>query len=465
MNRQARLITLIFFISACVSIGFAQDKAHFISNEEVAAFVEKASELLIDRYVFEEIGEQVAAHIRERHSQGAYNDVTDTDEFANLMTSDMQSISKDKHMRVRLNRGAPGPGNESGPDRLMDQYNQQQRRRAENYGFRKVEILDGNIGYIDFRYFGPLTVASDRVEAAMNFLRYSDALIFDMRKNGGGNPRLIQLICSYLFDEKVHLNSLYWREGDRTVEFWTLDKINGERMPDVPVFVLTSDHTFSGAEEFTYNLKTRERATIIGETTGGGANPGGTFPITDQLNLFIPTGRAINPVTGINWEGTGVEPDIPVPAQEAFDKAREKAHVAAEEYRSARGKTAQQLVRNLQAASADAEKLLAADQYKQAKERISMAFDAAREQQILDEQSINSFGYQYLGQDKFEFAILIFMYNVEAYPDAFNTYDSLGEAYMKSGQRELAVFNYTKSLELNPENDNAQRMLEKLRLQ
>ena len=63
-------------------------------------------------------------------------------------------------------------------------------------------------------------------------------------------------------------------------------------MPDVPVYVLTSNKTFSAAEEFTYNLKNLKRATIIGETTGGGAHPGGVMPVAERFNMFVPTGRA-----------------------------------------------------------------------------------------------------------------------------------------------------------------------------
>jgi C-terminal processing protease CtpA/Prc len=121
-------------------------------------------------------------------------------------------------------------------------------------------------------------------------------------------------------------------------EFWTLADVPGEKLPDVPLFVLTSSRTFSGAEEFTYNLKTRERALIIGETTGGGANPGGTFPINDRFSIFIPTGRAINPVTGINWEGTGVTPDVTVSSNTALDVALEYAQEAAEAFRASQNR-------------------------------------------------------------------------------------------------------------------------------
>jgi retinol-binding protein 3 len=181
--------------------------------------------------------------------------------------------------------------------------------------------MRGNIGYIDFRGFMDPEAGAETVAAAMNFVNNSDALIFDMRQNGGGNPAMVALICSYLFGDKVHLNDLYWREGNETKEFWTNPNVAGKKYLGRDVYVLTSNRTFSGAEEFSNNLKVLKRATIVGETTGGGANPGGVFRLSDHFGVFIPTGRAINPVTKTNWEGTGVEPDVKVPQDQALKTA------------------------------------------------------------------------------------------------------------------------------------------------
>ena len=149
-------------------------------------------------------------------------------------------------------------------------------------------------------------LGADTVAAAMNFINGTDSLIIDMRKNGGGNPAMVALVCSYLFGtEPVHLNDLYWREGNRTDEFWTKKEVAGKRYLNKDVYVLTSKRTFSGAEEFTYNLKNLKRATIIGETTRRRTS-GRRFPHQRKLRMFVPTGRAISPVTKTNWEGTGV---------------------------------------------------------------------------------------------------------------------------------------------------------------
>ena len=155
----------------------------------------------------------------------------------------------------------------------------------------------------------------------MNFLAYCDAIIVDLRQNGGGDPAQIQLICSYFFPEPAHLNDIYFRAGDRTENFWTLPYVPGPKPVNADLYILTSARTFSGAEEFTYNMKNLKRATVIGETTGGGAHPTQPMIVQKDFILRVPYARAINPVSKTNWEGTGVVPDIAVPAAQAFDKA------------------------------------------------------------------------------------------------------------------------------------------------
>ena len=162
--------------------------------------------------------------------------------------------------------------------------------------------------------------------AAMNFLSNSDAIIIDLRRNGGGEPSMIQLISSYFFEEPVHLNSFYIRDEDKMKQFWSHAHVEGPRMTDTPLYVLTSSNTFSAAEEFTYNMKNLERATIVGQTTGGGAHPVRFLRFDDlKVSMSLPFGRAINPITGTNWEGTGVVPDLEVPAEQALDRGHLEA--------------------------------------------------------------------------------------------------------------------------------------------
>jgi retinol-binding protein 3 len=191
-----------------------------------------------------------------------------------------------------------------------------------NFAFERVERLPGNIGYIKLNNFLAPELGAETVAAAFGFVANTDALIFDLRDNGGGDPEMVALISSYLFGDKaVHLNSLYWREGGRTEDFFTKPTVIGKKYGDRDVYVLTSQRTFSAGEEFTNNLKVLKRATIVGETTGGGANPGGVFRLSEHFGIFVPTGRAVNPITKTNWEGTGVEPDVKVAKELALKTA------------------------------------------------------------------------------------------------------------------------------------------------
>ena len=278
---------------------------------------------LNDSYVFPEVAKKMEQTVRARVDKKEYDQITSAKEFAAKLTTDLQAISKDKHLRVRYSH-RPIPER---PERREPTAEEREQRKRDltwtNHGFSKVERLRGNIGYLEFLNFMDEELGADTVAAAMNFVNGTEALIIDMRNNGGGNPAMVALVCSYLFGpEPVHLNDLYWREGNRTDEFWTKKEVAGKRYLNKDVYVLTSRRTFSGAEEFSYNLKNLKRATIVGETTGGGAHPGGQFRINEHFGMFVPTGRAISPITKTNWEGTGVTPDVAVPADQALLVAR-----------------------------------------------------------------------------------------------------------------------------------------------
>ena len=278
---------------------------------------------LNDSYVFPEVAKAMETSLRDRVAKGEYDQISSSRAFSETLTKDLQAVSKDKHLRVRYSHEVL-PERQPRAEPTAEQREQERRDMSwMNYGFEKVERLRGNTGYISFRgFFGP-ELGADAVASAMNFVAGTDALIIDLRTNGGGDPEMVALICSYLFGpEPVHLNDLYWREGNRTEQFWTRKEVAGKRYLNKDVYVLTSKYTFSGAEEFAYNLKNLKRATIIGETTGGGAHPGGGFRINEHFSMFVPTGRAISPITKSNWEGTGVKPDIEVPADQALTLAR-----------------------------------------------------------------------------------------------------------------------------------------------
>lgn len=288
-----------------------------------ARVIDGAVANLNEFYVFPESAKKMEEALRARQKKGEYDAVIDGDAFAEMLTGHLQEVSHDKHLRVGFSPVVlPKGGPERNPDAEARMRTQMERN---NCFFEKVERLPLNIGYLKFNGFADPAVCGATATAAMNFLGGVDAIIFDMRENGGGNPEMVAYISTYLFGELTHLNDLYNRKEDSTTQYWTLPYVPGKRLTGKPVFVLTAKRTFSGAEEFTYNLKNLKRATIIGETTGGGAHPVSGHRIDDHFTIGVPFARAVNPVSKTNWEGTGVEPDVKVPADEALEVAKKMA--------------------------------------------------------------------------------------------------------------------------------------------
>ncbi len=288
-----------------------------------ARVIDGAIAQLNDLYVFPETAKKMEDALRTRQKRGGYDAVTSGEDFAELLTQQLREISHDKHLSVHYSAAAlpvdgPGPSPEA-----QAGYRKQMERM--NCGFEKAERLEGNVGYLKFNMFADPAICGPTAIAAMNFLGNSDAVIFDLRFNGGGEPQMIALISSYLFPARTHLNDLWERKGGATEQYWTLPYVPGKTLAGKPVFVLTSKRTFSGAEEFSYNLKNLKRATLIGETTGGGAHPVAGHRIDEHFMIGVPFARAVNPISKTNWEGTGVEPDVKVPAAEALDTAQKLA--------------------------------------------------------------------------------------------------------------------------------------------
>jgi hypothetical protein len=307
-----------------------------IDTGERADVIAAVLKELLQSYVYPEKAKDMEAAIRARQKNGEYEAITSAAALARTLTAHLREVSHDKHLHVDYLAGFPGgPGPRAGPPN-RDQM--AKRLAARNYGFRKVERLEGNVGYLELDGFLPAEFAAETAAAAMSFLANTDALIIDLRHNGGGDPSMVAFLCSYFFDAKpVHLNDLYHRPDDSTHQWWTLPYVPGRRYLDKEVYLLTSKRTFSAAEEFAYDLQSLKRATIIGETTGGGAHPGKGHRINDHFMMFVPTGRAINPVTKTNWEGTGVKPDVEVPAEKALETAHRKAREKLAQVETTRG--------------------------------------------------------------------------------------------------------------------------------
>jgi retinol-binding protein 3 len=289
-----------------------------VQKQAAIQLAKKIAVLLHAEYVFLAVAAQISALVMHKAETGAYDQVSDDDSLAHVLTRDLRQVNNDKHLLV-------APTLPSRRDTSQQNLERRIRLMQEhNFGFKSVKLLDSKVGYleIDALIDAAIEGAGQAAVDAMQKLADAEYLIFDLRENSGGSPTMIQLLSSYLFlGEPLHLNSFYFRKTDTYKQFWTLPYVPGKRKPDVPVYVLISNSTFSGAEEFAYNLQAMKRATIIAAVSGGGANPGDFLPLTDSLDIFIPHGRAINPVTGTNWEGKGVQPDVACTPEAALQAA------------------------------------------------------------------------------------------------------------------------------------------------
>lgn len=279
--------------------------------------LQKVSASIREAYVFPDKAEAIA-HAVAAHHAGEYKAFHTARPLLDRMNADLLAASHDQHLRVIYSApGFPAPHDEAAPETPEERAARIAQDAAQNFGFVRAERLPGNIGYLDIRAFAYPGDGGETAVAAMGFIAHTKALILDLRQNHGGDPGMVALVLSYLFESPTHLNDIYWRPDGSTGQYWTSGFVAGHRYPG-DVYVLTSARTFSAGEELAYDLQTQKRATIVGETTGGGAHPITIHRVDDHFAVLVPSGRAINPVTHTDWEGTGVVPDVATSASRAL---------------------------------------------------------------------------------------------------------------------------------------------------
>lgn len=437
MNIAPRFSLTVIILLIITSLGNAQGVK--LKKNYKAKAVKQLCKLMIDYYVFPDVAKKTEEHLLKQLNSGHFDQFTNDDDFAAALTESVQSINKDKHMRIRKNRPYKAP--DESPERLVEEkIDRLNRSRRSNLGFHKLEMLEGNVGYLDLRGFAGMERGKAKADSYMKLMAEADAIIIDLSKNGGGSPNMVQYLCSFFFDEKLHLNSLYYRENNETKEYWTLDEVGGSKMPEVPLFIITADRTFSAAEEFSYNMQTQKRATLVGQTTGGGANPGGTRSINKNLSVFIPSGTAINPITKTNWEGVGVIPEVKTSSEEAKAKAHELAMEAASKFREAQNEKWKKMLMNI---------TTSLDSYEpgNGEETIISQIKECVQSRMLYEWDINELGYDFLLQSKKpKTAELLFRVNTILFPESANVHDSYGEILVEMGQIDEAVKSYEKAV-------------------
>ena len=293
------------------------------STVNINELIQSITDSLSKHYIFPEKAVIISNYLESQLKKNSYNALLDKPErLAEQIMQDIKVVHHDPHMRIKFDPGfvpqeiyKPTPENN---ERVKKYW------KENNYTFKKVEILPGNIGYLPFDLFtDDIEAAKPTIKAALIFIANTRALIIDLRNNMGGSPQMVSQLESYFFKEKTHMNDLINRTNmDTTFLYADPAKADGVYL-SMPVYILTGQHTFSGAEDFRYAMQTAKRAIVVGETTGGGAHPQMPFSVGQHFIVFIPFARSINPVTKTDWEGTGVMPNVKATANKASIKAQE----------------------------------------------------------------------------------------------------------------------------------------------
>jgi hypothetical protein len=297
----------------------AEREARAVDAKKRRAVLQAIERELMAHYVSLETAQQVIGRLQKKVARGDYDSLSDAVAFADALSRDLSRLARDKHIGLHFGPMPPQPKME-GPEPPW--------LARVNYGFGAIERLRGNVAHVVIEGFPPLVDSQRRaIGERMTEIADADAVIIDLRQNGGGFPPTVNQIASYFFDEEpVHLNSIYRRDTNHTQELWSERTLPGRRFGSKkPVYVLSSRRTFSGGEDLAYTLQAQGRAVVVGEGTGGGAHPTQPYPIEGGFVLRVPWGRSINPVTATNWEGIGVVPDVPTPEDEALETAHRLA--------------------------------------------------------------------------------------------------------------------------------------------
>jgi hypothetical protein len=319
MSAKKKLVAGVVLSALLSFSAFAEDnKLNVADRAEILQVLEAK---LNANYIEPAVAKRVGKAIARKHAEGGYASITSVQNFSAMLATDLREMSGDKHFGASVNeRFRESSGAADVPSSAeMDEAREWTARQG--YGIEKIERLPGNVGYIDLRAFGGTEFVGPAYTAAMSLLAGTDALILDLRLNGGGSPDSVAYLMSHFFPlgDRRHLIDFYHRPSDTTRQVWLVSTVT--QRYDKPVYVLTSARTFSGGEDCAYGFQAQKRGTLVGETTGGGSNPVSWFSVGHGIVVSIPTSRATNFVTKTNWEHVGVKPDIAVPAAQALQTA------------------------------------------------------------------------------------------------------------------------------------------------
>ncbi|MBU1012769.1 MAG: hypothetical protein KKG99_07175 [Bacteroidetes bacterium] len=414
------MMMLFMQIGMLSNLAFAQS-SNKLNSSLRSETIENLSKMLADFYVYPENGKKMADLLKTNLHNGKYDQIDNFDQFGSTLTRDLFEAAKDIHLRIYYDpTGVENIRNDkavSETEKENDLLKQKKDFSKTNFGFNHLEILPGNIGYLKLTYMERVDWSGETATNAMNFLSNADYIIIDLRDNAGGNIEMIPFLASYFYNsiDDVLIFETQIPSENEVIQYRTLPYLPGKRMAKTPLYILIGRNTISAGESLAYTLQKLGRATVVGEKTvyAGAHILRYSKIVNDYYLVRIPEMLCVNPITKTDWEGVGVEPDIKTESKDALDKTIEIIN----------------------------DKLI---------------------EENNDERFINGLGYSLLADNQIASAIKVFIKNTNLYPQSANTFDSLAEAYMKFGQNDLAIKNYKKSLELNPNNENAKKMLEDL---
>ena len=447
------IIILIIFLFINYS-GVKADEPAF-SAEERKRVISKIGNLLADNYVDAEIGETCRTYLYEESVSSKLIEYSHPRSFTRALNAEILKVHNDQHISVSFISPEEQRLDETQP--AVSLLLQTPEKQSRNFGFERIEILTDNVGYLNLISFAPADLAGEVVKNTFDFIRYCDALIIDLRRNRGGSLDMVKQLAGYFFADSTYFSAYYRRRGDYIEKYWTAPDSVRKGFRDIPLFILTSKKTFSAAEDFAGGMQSRKRAILIGEQTGGGANPGFTFSVNRRFSIFIPTGRAINPITGGNWEQTGLTPDINTSAKNAINIAMEKAGFAARSRRKMLNDKHVDMYRKLVATLE-----IEATQVSNTDISVDSLLSLLLRDKMLDEWTINRLGYHYLSRKDYPTAEILLRFNADKYSESANANDSMAEYYYKTDQYNKAAEYYEKVLLIDSKQQNARFMLDKI---
>jgi retinol-binding protein 3 len=302
----------------------SSDRATELSAAERTAVIDALVEKVNARYVYPDVAQRMTTAIRAHQAHHEYDNIASGEEFARMLTADLRAISNDGHLGVDY---SAIPTQEKAVEEPSAEEIAKFRESGarNNYGCRKVERLDGNVGLLQLDSFYPAEWIKETALGAMAFMANADAIIIDLRRNHGFAPDGVLLVESYFFKDETHITDQIDRDAGKTHQYWTMPTVPGSSLAGKDLYVLTSHDTFSAGEDFAYNMQAQGRAKIVGENTGGGAHGTRPYRLSAHFTASIPFSYSKNPITDSDWEGVGIKPDVSVPA----DQAVLSAHILA----------------------------------------------------------------------------------------------------------------------------------------